>query len=151
MNMSDRPHAQGGLEFAGGISIDEGALRFWYSRSSGPGGQAVNKVNTRAQVRVAVGAIRGLSDQAAGRLRSLAGRRLTRDDEIVLEAQTHRSQLDNKLACIEKLRALVQAAITRPKVRRKSKPTRSMIEKRLASKRRASEKKGGRRRDLDFD
>jgi ribosome-associated protein len=131
----------GALEFGSGEWIARSDLRFTFSRSSGPGGQAVNKLSTRATLRVAVNAIQGLDDAARDRLRALAGKRLTQDDDILIDAETHRSQLDNKLACIEKFTAMVRSAMKRPKVRRKSKPTRSMIEKRLASKRRTSEKK----------
>jgi ribosome-associated protein len=133
------------IRLAASVWAAPGAIRFTFSRSSGPGGQAVNKLSTRAQLRIAVADINGLSPDAAGRLRSMAGRRLTQDDEIALEAETYRSQLDNKQACIEKLAALVQAAQVRPKVRRKRKPTRAMIRKRLELKRRTSQKKRLRR------
>ncbi|MCI0365269.1 MAG: aminoacyl-tRNA hydrolase [Phycisphaerales bacterium] len=128
-----------------GIWIGKSDLQFSFSRSSGPGGQAVNKLNTRAQLRVSIGDIRGLSNEAAARLRRLAGRRLTLEDQIVIESDTHRSQLDNKEACIERLRSLVAAAAIAPKIRRKKRPTRSMIEKRLAGKRKTAEKKSLRR------
>jgi ribosome-associated protein len=133
------------LELAPGVWIARSDLDFTFSRSSGPGGQAVNKLSTRAQLRVAVGVIQGLDEPAAARLRRLAGKRLTQEDEILLEAQTYRSQLDNKQLAIERLQQLVTAALVRPKVRRKKKPTRAMKEKRLAGKRLQSEKKQSRR------
>ncbi len=120
-------------------------LRFSFVRSGGPGGQAVNKVNTQAQLHIAVGAIQGLSERARDRLRRLAGQRLTKGDELVFHAQTHRSQLDNRRACIERLRQLVTEAAAEPRRRKKARPTRAMIERRLARKRRKSEKKGRRR------
>ena len=133
------------LEFGPGVWIERDALRFDFSRASGPGGQAVNKLSTRAQLHVSVRDIRGMDDHAAARLRRLAGKRLTLDDELLIQAQTHRSQHDNKQACIDRLRELVAAALVRPKTRKKSKPTRGMIERRLESKRRQSHKKGLRR------
>jgi|SRR5688572_11824405 len=143
MGMGASPQGQSTsvLEFAPGVVVGRAALRFTFSRSSGPGGQAVNKISSKAHLRVSVGAIEGLDANAAARLRSLAGRRLTQDDEILLEAETYRSQLDNKQACLQKFRDLVRAALVKPKVRRKKKPSRAMIEKRLDSKRRISEKK----------
>lgn len=140
--------AASGLTVFGGqrkATIAPGELRFTFARSGGPGGQAVNKINTKAVLRVAIASIQGLDEGDLHRLRALAGRRMTQDDEIVIAAETHRSQSDNKHECLARLRDLVAAALTRPKVRRKKKPTRSMIEKRLASKRRSSEKKMSRR------
>jgi ribosome-associated protein len=130
-----------GITLADGVSIARIRLRWTFSRASGPGGQAVNKLSTRATLRVAIADIRELPPDAAARLRQLAGSRLTQDDEIVISAETYRSQLDNKEACVERLAHLVSRSMIRPKVRRKKKPKRSMIEKRLPSKRRQSEKK----------
>ena len=70
-------------------------------------------------------------------------------NEILIEAETYRSQLDNKQACIERLESIIKQAMVRPKVRRKKKPSRGMIEKRLESKRRIGEKKKFRRGRLD--
>jgi ribosome-associated protein len=140
--MSNSNQAKPGMiEFGNGVWIAKGDLQFTFSRSSGPGGQAVNKLSTRATLRVTVKSIQGLDEAARDRLRALAGKRLTQADEILIDAETHRSQLDNKIACLEKFTNMVRSAMKRPKVRRKSKPTRSMIEKRLASKRRTGEKK----------
>jgi ribosome-associated protein len=130
---------------AAGVWVHPEDLRYRFTRSSGPGGQAVNKLSTRAELRVAVAAVRGLDDDGRGRLRRLAGRRLTADDEILLHADTHRSQLDNRRACLERLRDLVTRAARRPKRRRRTRPSRAMIERRLTAKRRTSEKKQQRR------
>jgi ribosome-associated protein len=128
-------------ELAPGVWVERSDLQFTFTRSGGPGGQAVNKLSTQAQLRLAVKAIRGLSERAARRLRRLAGQRLTKSDELLIQAQTHRSQLDNKRACLDRLRQLIAAAAREPKVRKKTRPTRAMIEKRLAAKRRQAEKK----------
>ena len=151
MNDSIAQDFAGGRDIAPGVRIAPGGLRFTFSRSSGPGGQAVNKISTRATLRVAVADILGLDDHAAHRLRTAAGARLTKGDEIVISADTSRSQLDNKNECIARLAAMVRQAMVRPKIRKKRKPTRSMIEKRLKSKRRHSEKKGQRRGDRSRD
>ncbi len=144
--MNTKPHEfESGLRISHAVWIAPGDLRFTFARSGGPGGQAVNKINTKSLLRVSVAAIHGMDERAAVRLRSMAGRRLTQVDEIVVVSETHRSQLGNKEECLARLRELIAAALVRPKVRRKKKPTRSMIEKRLASKRKSSEKKSRRR------
>ena len=120
-------------------------LRFAFSRSSGPGGQNVNKLSTRAELRVPISKIVGLDEHAAARLRIMAGRRLTAVDEVVLVADTTRSQQDNKAECIARLSELVLRAIVRPKTRRKTKPSRGAKERRLAAKKKDSQTKSLRR------
>ena len=124
-----------------GIHIKRNDLRYAFSRSGGPGGQNVNKLNTRAELRISVINIIGMNDTALDRLRTLAGRRLTKNDEIVIHAESSRSQLDNKNNCLERLRELVTRAASAPKPRKKKKPTKAMIERRLEKKRKQSEKK----------
>ena len=134
-----------GVEVAPGVRVAEGALRFGFARSSGPGGQNVNKVNTKVELWVAVGALAGLHPEAAERLRGLAGRRLTSSDEIHLTAETSRSQEGNRAAVMEKLRELIVAAKHRPRPRRKTKPSRAAKERRLTEKKRRGEIKARRR------
>lgn len=141
--LPDQPDAS--ISLGASAWIHRADLRYSFSRSSGPGGQAVNKLSTKAQLRVSISDIRNLDHAAAHRLRRLAGRRLTDNDEILIEAQTFRSQLDNKEESLRRLSDLVAVAQVRPKIRRKKKPTRSMIEKRLKAKRQSSEKKSRRR------
>jgi ribosome-associated protein len=136
-------------ELAPGVRIAPGGLRFAFSRASGPGGQNVNKLSTRAELRVRVDDLIGMDFGAADRLRQFAGKRLTRGDEIVITAGTHRSQMDNKAECVARLRELVIKAMVRPKTRRKTKPSRGAKERRLQSKRVTSEKKAGRRATND--
>ncbi len=135
------------IPLAPGVSVDPSRLRFSASRSGGPGGQAVNKLSTRMELRVAVESIAGLSAAGARRLRALAGRRLTQGDEIVIVASTSRSQLDTKRQCLERLRQLVTRAATPPKKRRPTRPSRSAVERRLAAKRKAGERKAERRKE----
>lgn len=132
-------------DMARGVRAAPGALRFSFARGSGPGGQNVNKVSTRAELRVAVRDLIGMDEAAANRLRQFAGKRLTREDEIVLHAGEYRSQRDNREACLQRLRELVAKAIIVPRTRRKTKPSRGSKERRLQSKRLTSEKKAGRR------
>jgi ribosome-associated protein len=133
------------FELAPGVGAPPGALRWQFARSSGPGGQNVNKVNTKAELWIAVTAISGLSDRAVGRLRTMAGRRLTISDEIHIAADTERTQESNRAAALERLRDLLVEAIHEPKPRRKTKPSRGAKQRRLDSKKRRSQIKAHRR------
>ena len=133
------------VELAPSVTVRESDLAFTFSRSGGPGGQAVNKVNTRATLRVAVSAIQGLSEPATARLRMLAGKRLTQDDEIVMHAWSERSQLMNKRACMERLSALVVEALKVPLPRRKKRVTKAMKLRRREAKEKRSQRKARRR------
>jgi ribosome-associated protein len=133
-----------GIELGPGVWTDREQLRFGFSRSSGPGGQNVNKVNTKTELRVAMAALHGLSDRALGRLRNLAGRRMTAEGDIMLTADKERTQESNRRACLEKLRELIEEALVEPKVRRKSKPGKGAKKRRLESKKRQGEKKKSR-------
>lgn len=128
------------------VWVEATGLRFAFTRSSGPGGQAVNKLSTRAQLHVSVCDIVGLDEEAAARLRRLAGQHLTRNDELFFQSDSSRSQLSNKQACLDRLRDLIVRSLHKPKARRKRRPSRAMIEKRLSEKRQQSEKKQRRRR-----
>ena len=120
-------------------------MRFQFARSGGPGGQNVNKLNTKAELWVPVAAITGLSERAVARLRALAGRRLTGADEIHISAETERSQEGNRSAALDRLRQLLLEAMHEPKPRRKTKPSRASKRRRLESKRKRSEVKSRRR------
>src|SRR4051812_7450545 len=112
-----------GIELGPGVWTDREQLRFGFSRSSGPGGQNVNKVHTKTELRVNVAQLHGLSDRAVSRLKAKAGRKLLDDGDLLFTADTERTQESNRRACLEKLRALVAEAMIEPKVRRKSKPS----------------------------
>ena len=133
-----------GIELGPGVWTDREQLRFGFSRSSGPGGQNVNKVNTKTELRVSVAALHGLSDRAASRLRKNAGRKLMADGDLLFTADTERTQESNRRACLEKLRALINESIIEPKVRRKSKPSKGSKLRRLDSKKKQGEKKKSR-------
>jgi ribosome-associated protein len=138
------------LELAPGVFAPTDALRIQYARSSGPGGQNVNKLNTRAELWISLLDIDGLRPTAVDRLRRLAGKRLTRDGRIHLVAQTERSQERNREAILDRLRLLVEQAMIEPKPRRPTKPSRAAKRRRLESKRRRGEvksRRGGPLRD----
>ena len=138
------------LDLGEGAWVHADDVRFTFARSSGPGGQSVNKVNTQALLRVAVESIRGLDAGARNRLRTMAGRRLTDADEILIRANTSRSQVSNRWACIARLAELVQRAKVRPKTRKPTRPSRRQVQRRLDSKKQRSEKKQRRGRVDDW-
>jgi len=132
------------ISLAPGVFTDESALRLQYSRSGGPGGQNVNKVNTRTQLWLAIDAITGLTESALNRLRTLAGNRLTAAGELYIVAETERTQEGNRQAVIERLRQLIGEAVKEPKRRRKTKPSRGARERRIQGKKRRGEIKSRR-------
>ena len=126
----------------GDISIAESELTFHYIRSTGPGGQNVNKVATAAQLRFDAIESPALTPDVRKRLRSIAGRRMTAAGEIIITAQRFRSQERNRQDAIDRLVRLLRRAAEPPKPRTATRPTRAMIEHRLADKaRRGATKK----------
>ena len=121
--------------------IPESEYTLSYVRSPGPGGQNVNKVATACELRFHVGATKLLDDAGRARLRALAGRRLTRLDEIVLEAHRHRSQEANRRDALARLEEIIGRARLAPKVRKKTRPGRAAKARRLESKRQVKDKK----------
>jgi ribosome-associated protein len=127
-----------------------GALRFSYARSSGPGGQNVNKVNTKVELWVRPDWLVGLSHRAVERLGKLAGKRLTAAGEIHLSADTERGQEGNRAEAFRRLREMIVQAKVEPKVRKKTKPSKAAKRRRLDSKRHRSEVKSTRRSPRDL-
>lgn len=122
------------IELAPGAWLPADALRYRFSRSPGPGGQNVNKLNTKATLIVSDADLAGALDPGAlARLRNLAGRQFT-DDQITISSAQSRSQLANRRACLQKLRYLVVRALVRPKRRKPTRPSRAAIERRLKQK-----------------
>jgi ribosome-associated protein len=109
-------------------------LTFQASRSSGPGGQNVNKVSSKIELRFNVRNSRLLSEDEKSIILEKLDTRITKNDEIILVAQANRSQLANKEKVIEKFYTLLEKCLKPEKKRFKTKPTRSSVEKRLQSK-----------------
>jgi ribosome-associated protein len=133
------------IRLAPGVTVANAALTFTTARSSGPGGQNVNKTESKVEVRLPISAIIGLSWKAQERLVMLAGSRLTAEGDLVLSCDETRSQRQNRDLVIERLGELVRDAQAVPKPRKRTKPSRGSVERRLRDKAAVSEKKQGRR------
>lgn len=109
----------------------------------------MNKVNTRAELWLSLAALDAMPYYAVTRLRSIAGKRITKDDELHLVAQIERTQEGNRTALFEKLRELIQDAMTAPKPRRVTKPSKGAKRRRVEAKRQRAEVKTNRREVRD--
>jgi len=128
------------------IVLDESDIVERFVRSSGPGGQHVNKVATAVQLRFDLKNSRSLPDDVRIRLFRLAGNRVTAEGLLVLEARRFRSREKNRKDARERLLALIRKASVPPRPRRKTSPPRQSRERRLSNKRQRSEvkkKRGG--------
>ena len=129
--------------------IPESEYIIEFSHASGPGGQNVNKVASKAQLRWRVGDSLVLSLEQKNRVREILKNRLTNDDEILVVAEEERSQVQNRERVVERFQELINQALIVPKKRRPTKPTRSSREKRLKTKKLISEKKVMRKNGLN--
>jgi ribosome-associated protein len=119
-----------------GVRVPARALTVRAVRASGPGGQNVNKVATKIDLRVDLDAIEGLSEPARARLRALARHRLDADGRLVMTSQAGRNQARNLEDAREKVRRLVSAALVRPRMRLATRTPAAAAERRLDVKRR---------------
>jgi ribosome-associated protein len=145
--METPPPGSSGVELAPRVVVPESAVEFTFSRSSGPGGQNVNKLSTKATLRVPMSAIEErIGPTNAQRLRLLLGpARLTADHDVLISSDESRSQHANKQACLDRLRALLIEATRPRRVRHKTKPSRGAKERRLEYKNQRGANKRARR------
>jgi len=127
------------------LSIPESELEESFVRSSGPGGQNVNKVATAVQLRFDIRSSPSLPGEVKERLLRLAGNRVTTEGVLIVEARRYRTQERNRQDARDRLAALVKRATEKPKPRKATRPTRASKERRLEDKRRQAEKKRNRR------
>jgi ribosome-associated protein len=123
------------------IELDEREIQEDFVRASGPGGQNVNKVSTAVQLRFDVARSSSLPDPVRERLVKLAGRRLTQEGVLIIEAERYRSQRRNRDDALERLLALIREACEVDKPRRPTRPTLASKKRRLDSKQRRGETK----------
>lgn len=123
------------------ISIGEEELEFDFVRSSGPGGQNVNKVNTAVQLRFDVVNSPSLPEDVRARLIRLGGSRMTSRGVLVIDARRHRTQTQNREDAVLRLQKMIELAARKPKKRKKTRPSRASVKRRLESKAKKSQKK----------
>ena len=123
------------------IAINESEIQLEFIRSPGPGGQNVNKVATSVQLRFNVSNAHSLPGYVRERLVQLAGKRITKDGVLIIEARRFRTQESNRQDAINRLVELIRKATEKPKPRTKTRPTRASKIRRLTTKRRRRETK----------
>jgi len=128
------------------IVIPESEISERFVRASGPGGQNVNKVSTAVELRFDPSQSTSIPADVRDRLRALAGSRMTADGVVVIDARRHRTQAQNREDARERLADLVRQALVKPRRRRKTKPGKAAVERRIETKKRRSDTKRGRGR-----
>ena len=137
------------IRIAKGILVPEGAIDWRAVRSSGPGGQNVNKVASKVELRVRLDSVSGLTAPARARLAALASGRLDADGRLLVTSQRTRDQLRNLEDAREKVKKLVERSLKAPRPRRLTQPGPGAIERRLKAKRQRSVVKRVRKVALD--
>src|SRR5215210_6305263 len=132
------------LEVTPALAIDESELSERFVRASGPGGQNVNKVATAVELRFDVAHSTAFDNDVKERLRRLAGSRMTADGVLVIDARRHRTQPQNRADARERLADLVRQALVKPRNRRRTRPTKGSVERRIEAKQKRSQTKRAR-------
>lgn len=132
------------LKISRRVAIPQAEFAWDYMRSSGPGGQNVNKVNSKVRLTWNVTESPSLPEDVRDRFRSKYASRINNEGRLVIDSQRYRDQLRNKQDCLDKLHAMVTAVLHPPKRRKPTKPTKGSKERRLAEKKKRSEKKTSR-------
>ena len=122
------------IRVTGTITIGEEEIHQEFIRASGPGGQNVNKVATAVQLRFDVAHSPSLPEDVRERLTHLAGKRMTKEGYLVIDARRFRTQEQNRQDAVARLVGLISQAAQRPKIRKRTKPTVASKERRLESK-----------------
>ena len=133
------------IKITDSIYINESEVKESFIRSSGPGGQHVNKVATAVQLHFNAKISGNISEKVYNRLRAIAGSKLTEDGNLIIVSRERRSQSQNRRVALEKLISLLQQAAKKQKHRTPTRPSQASVEKRLRNKRLQSEKKKSRR------
>ena len=136
------------IEITPSFSIDENELQFSFIRSSGPGGQNVNKVATAVQLRYDVNQS-PLPPEVRERLKQIAANKISSSGELLIEARRYRTQEQNREDAMSRFVALLRRAFERPRTRHRTKPTAASREKRLKEKKQRGEIKRMRKRRVE--
>ena len=128
----------------------ERELQFQASRSGGAGGQNVNKVNTKVELRFQVESSELLTEEEKALVQEKLGSRINSEGYLQVVCQTERSQLQNKELCVQRFYELLRQALTRQKKRKATKPTRASVRRRLEGKKKQADKKANRNFRSDF-
>jgi ribosome-associated protein len=131
------------------LNIPVAEVEFRYSTSSGPGGQHVNRSATKVTLRFDVAGSPSLSEEQRERILRKLASRLGKEGVLLIRAQEHRSQRQNREAAVARFREVLADALRRPRRRRKTKPSKAAVEKRLREKRQRSERKRERSRKTE--
>jgi ribosome-associated protein len=137
------------LNLAPDIVIPDDELEWKFIRSSGPGGQNVNKVSSAVQLRFLLPQNITLPVHVRNRLRLIAGQKIVDDGSILFKVMSERSQDQNRRAALERLEKLIRAAMVVPKVRKKTRPTQGSKERRIDTKKRRGATKLDRSKSWD--
>ena len=134
---------------APGVSLSSQALTFTFARSSGPGGQNVNKVNTKALLRIELEALREVMPPWAVARFIEHNRRYVSGDHVSITSSASSSQSFNRADCLRKLRERIILAMHRPRNRKPTRPTRGSVQRRLDHKKKQGQRKAGRQTRRD--